>query len=85
MITFSPKRGMILMCDFDMATVQPEMRKVRCVVVVLPQSYNRRHPNAPGKCVVVPLSATEPRTVLVSRVAVPIEVYESLTKPTWAI
>ena len=85
MITFSPKRGMILMCDFDMATVPPEMRKVRRVVVVSPRSYNRPQRNAPGKCVVVPFSATEPRTVLASHVAVPIGVYQSLTKPTLAI
>ncbi len=85
MITFSPKRGMILMCDFDMATVPPEMRKVRRVAVVSPRSYNRPHRNAPGRCVVVPLSAMEPRTVQASHVAVPIGAYASLTKPTWAI
>jgi uncharacterized protein YifN (PemK superfamily) len=59
MITFTPKR--ILMCNFDMATVPPEMRKVRCLVVVSPRSYNHPIGHGPGKCIVVPFSATGPR------------------------
>lgn len=77
---------MILMCDFDMATVPPEMRKVRRVVVVSPKSYNKRPSmTVPGKCIVVPLSATEPREPQPSHVAIPTGRYASITKPVWAI
>lgn len=74
------------MCDFDMATVPPEMRKVRRVIVVSPKAYNKRPGmSTPGKCIVVPLSATEPRVVQPSHVPFPENRYPSLTKPTWAI
>ncbi|MFK0207987.1 type II toxin-antitoxin system PemK/MazF family toxin [Agrobacterium sp. NPDC090283] len=86
MITFTPSRGSILMCDFDMATVPPEMRKRRRVIVLSPKSYNKRPSMAvPGKCIVVPLSVTEPRTPQPSHVAIPDDRYASITKPVWAI
>ncbi|WP_432354696.1 type II toxin-antitoxin system PemK/MazF family toxin [Agrobacterium sp. rho-13.3] len=62
------------------------MRKIRRVVVVSPKSYNKRPSMViPGKCVVVPFSATEPRTTQPSHVPIPADAYESLTKPVWAI
>ena len=86
MISFTPSRGMILMCDFDMATVPPEMRKLRRVVVVSPKAYNKRPSmQIPGKCVVVPLSATAPRLPQPSHVSIPGNRYASITMPVWAI
>lgn len=85
MITFAPKRGTVLMCDFDLATVPPEMRKVRRVVVLSPRSYNRPHGGMAGKCVVVPFSATPPRMLMPSHVAVPAGIYRTLSKRVWAI
>ncbi|PZA09599.1 hypothetical protein DNX69_22785 [Rhodopseudomonas palustris] len=85
-INFVPERGRILMCDYDMARVPPEMEKIRRVVVVSPRSYNHRHGSRPGRCVVVPFSATDP-----DRHATPADVpfdgatYECLTVNTWAI
>lgn len=77
---------MILMCNFDMATVPPEMRKIRRVVVVSPKSYNKRPTmSSPGKCIVVPFSATEPRNSLASHVGIQVGFYRSLSKPVWAI
>lgn len=80
MITFVPERGHILLCDFDMANVAPEMRKKRRVVVVSPRSYNKAR-----RCVVVPFSATEPKMILSSHVPFAAGAYASLTVPTWAI
>lgn len=86
MITFVPQRGQILMCDFDMAgVVPPEMRKKRRVVVVSPRSHNRRHGVRPGRCLVVPFSASEPAMMTAAEVPFPDGVYRSLTVPTWAI
>lgn len=45
---------MILMCDFSTGFREPEMVKVRPVIVLSPQRHNRE------TCIVVPLSTTEP-------------------------
>ena len=89
MLSFSPLR------DFNMACVPPEMPKTRRVVVVSPRSYNYRviagrdaanNPiYAPGKCVVVPFSATAPRYLERSHVPFAAGQYKSLTLDTWAI
>lgn len=52
-ITFQPRLGTLLMCDFNTGFRPPEMVKVRPVVVV-----SRPHHSV---AVVVPLSCTEPR------------------------
>jgi uncharacterized protein YifN (PemK superfamily) len=80
MISFAPERGHILICDFDMANVPPEMRKKRRVVVVSPRSHNRAR-----RCVVVPFSGTEPNDMTAAYVAFPVGLYRSLSVPTWAI
>lgn len=80
MINFTPERGQILLCDYNMAGVPPEMRKVRRVMVVSPRSYNRA-----GRCVVVPFSATQPTTLEASHVPFPNGQYKALTVATWAI
>lgn len=84
-ISFVPRRGLILICDYDIARVHPEMNKRRRVVVVSPRSYNRRHGEGPGRCLVVPFSATEPRFLTPSMVPFPVGTYRSLTRASWAI
>jgi uncharacterized protein YifN (PemK superfamily) len=80
MISFVPERGHILLCDFDMANVPPEMRKKRRIVVVSPRSHNRAR-----RCVVVPFSATEPYEMTSAYVPFDAGLYRSLSIPTWAI
>ncbi len=58
MITFHPKRGTVLMCDFTTGFRQPEMVKKRHVVVVSPRY--RRHT---GLCLVVPFSTVAPHEI----------------------
>ncbi len=53
-ITFHPKAGMVLMCDFD-GYIAPEMVKTRPVVIVSPNHLERG-----GLYTVVPMSATAP-------------------------
>jgi uncharacterized protein YifN (PemK superfamily) len=85
-INFVRERGRILMCNYGMARVPPEMEKTRRCVVVSPRSYNGRHGQKPGRCLVVPFSATDP-----ARHKTPADVvfngntYECLTVETWAI
>ena len=79
-ITFVPRRGIMLVCNFDMGRVAPEMTKKRRVLVVSPRSYNRGH-----RCVVVPFSATKPHTVQAPHVFFAAHSYKVLTKDVWAI
>lgn len=85
-INFVPERGRILMCNYDMARVPPEMEKVRRCVVISPRSYNGRHGLRPGRCLVVPFSATDPaRHRTPADVTFDATTYECLTVETWAI
>jgi len=84
-LAFVPKRGHILICDFDMARVPPEMPKTRRVAVVSPKSYNMRHGLGPGRCIVVPFSASPPKLFRPSHIPFAAGAYASLTVPTWAI
>ena len=84
-IAFVPTRGSILICDFDMAYVPPEMRKARRAVVVSPRSYNRRHGTGPGRCVVVPFTASKPAVVTPADVPFTAGTYQSLSIDTWAV
>jgi uncharacterized protein YifN (PemK superfamily) len=79
-IKFIPERGHILLCNFDLANVPPEMRKKRRVLVVSPRSHNRAR-----RCVVVPFSATQPTDMTAAYVPFPSGIYASLSRPTWAI
>lgn len=54
-LLFSPKLGMVLICDFDSGFVPPEMTKKRPVIVVGEEMRGRV-----GTCLVVPTSTTEP-------------------------
>jgi uncharacterized protein YifN (PemK superfamily) len=85
-INFVPERGRILMCDYRVARIPPEMDKVRRVVVVSPRSYNQRHGSGPGRCLVVPFTATDPGALLrPADVHFKNGTYRSLTVDTWAI
>jgi uncharacterized protein YifN (PemK superfamily) len=54
-ITFHPRPGSLLICDYDTGFKAPEMVKRRPVVVISPRLRRRD-----GLCSVVPLSTTEP-------------------------
>ena len=56
-ITFYPKAGCVLMCDFS-GYVAPEMVKTRPIIVVSPNHLRRA-----GLHTVVPMSTTEPDNV----------------------
>jgi uncharacterized protein YifN (PemK superfamily) len=84
-INFVPERGRVLICDYDIARVSPEIDKVRRAVVVSPRSYNHRHGAGPGRCLVVPFSATKPYAVTPADVHFPVANYETLTVETWAV
>jgi uncharacterized protein YifN (PemK superfamily) len=85
-IDFAPERGRILMCDFDPGRIPPEMDKNRQVVVMSPRSYNRRHGEGPGRSLVVPFTATDPKDFL-TPADVPFRagLYKSLPDKSWAI
>lgn len=96
-ITFVPRRGAILMCDFGLDPsepwpsdprpigFEPEMTKVRRSVVVSPVAFNNRHGNRAGLCVVVPIS-TKPQKPVVPPFHVPLlrANYRALTADGWA-
>ena len=84
-INFVPGRGLILICDYDLARVHPEMNKSRRVVVVSPRSYNRRHGEGFGRCVVVPFTATEPKVANPALVSISAGRYQSLPRNSWAV
>lgn len=83
-ITFIPKRGAILMCDFDMAFVPPEMIKFRQAVVLSVQGMNHRHGTGPGLCTVIPFSTVPPATPGIDDIFFPAGRYRSLKKDSWA-
>lgn len=56
-LPYHPKQGEVLRCDYS-NLVDPEMSKVRWVVVVSPKFLNR-----PSLCTVVPLSTSPPRKI----------------------
>lgn len=54
-LTFHPKPGMVLICDFTTGFKPPEMVKRRPVVVISPRPRRKTQ-----LCIVVPLSTTPP-------------------------
>ena len=78
-INFHPKRGTVLICDFNGRP--PEMVKRRHVVVVSPRY--RRHT---GLCLVVPFSTVEPDEIEPHRYQIPLGRYDFFdpVTPTWA-
>lgn len=97
-ITFTPRRGGILMCEFGPdplnpetfplrqapVGVSPELWKFRQVVVVSPEALNHKHGTGPGVCLVVPFSATPPRSEDPWDVPFATGTYASLRKTSWA-
>ena len=57
-ITFYPKPGTVLMCDFNTGFTPPEMTKRRPVVVISP-----RYRRSGQICIIVPLSTKAPKSV----------------------
>lgn len=72
------------MCDFDMAFVDPEMRKKRQAVVVSILANNQRHALASGNCTVVPFTTVAPKTPSPDDIFIPAGTYWSLSKDSWA-
>ncbi len=54
-LTFHPKPGMVLICDYSTGFKPPEMVKRRPVVVISPRPRRKTQ-----LCIVVPLSSTPP-------------------------
>jgi len=79
-ITFHPKRGTVLICDFS-GFRPPEMVKRRHVVVVSPRY--RRHT---GLCLVVPFSTVPPHEIEPHHHEIPGGKYDffDAAKSTWA-
>jgi uncharacterized protein YifN (PemK superfamily) len=73
------------MCDFEYGRIDPSLGKVRRAVVVSPRSYNQRHGFGPGRCIVVPFSATPPANLTPAHLEFPADKYPSLTELTWAL
>ena len=62
------------------------MDKTRRVVVVSPRSYNERHGYGPGRCLVVPFSASHPGDrITPSDVFFARGKYSCLNADTWAV
>jgi mRNA interferase MazF len=79
-INFHPKRGTVLICDFD-GFKKPEMVKRRHVVVVSPRY--RRHS---GLCLVVPFSTVQPYEIEPHHYEIVCGRYDffDTLKPSWA-
>ncbi len=57
-LPYFPRRGEVLICDFDTGFQPPEMVKKRPVVVMSPKDSHHRQ-----LCTVIPFSTTEPTPV----------------------
>lgn len=80
-LKFRAKQGMILTCDFE-GMLQPEMIKIRKVVLVSPDNYHRT-----GLHSVIPLSTTPPEPIMshhhkLSQTS--LDSYESDSSDVWA-
>jgi mRNA interferase MazF len=80
-ITFHPRPGTVLICDFSTGFRPPEMVKRRPLVVVSPR---RRHHS--GLCLVVPFSTVSPKPVEAFHYVIPAGAYAFLhsQKDVWA-
>jgi mRNA interferase MazF len=58
-LSYHPKIGTLLICDYDTGFAPPEMVKRRPVVVISPQITKRV-----GLCTVIPLSTTPPENIM---------------------
>jgi mRNA interferase MazF len=76
-ISFVPKLGTMLLCDFSTGFRPPEMVKKRPVVVMSPSSRKRR------TCIVVPASTVAPIHHMSLAVALDAARYPFLDRSTW--
>ncbi len=97
-ITFTPRRGAILMCYFGPdplnphtfpvyeppVSAAPEVWKNRRAIVVSDDRLNHRHGAGPGLCTVVPCTSTPPRTEGPWDVPFLARSYRAFTKDVWA-
>ena len=77
-ITFFPKAGMILSCDFE-GYKHPEIVKKRPVVIVSPNHLSRF-----GLVTVIPLSSTPPNPVCAYHYLLPASPFPKSRKASWA-
>lgn len=84
-ISFAPKRGAILLCDFDMARVPPSIDKRRQVIVFSIDQFNHKHGAGPGRSMVVPITSQEPRTEGPEDVLIAVGKYWSFDEDCWAL
>ena len=79
-ISFHPKQGMVLFCNFDTGFIPPEMVKLRRVAIISPYQLNKR-----GICTVVPFSTSAPDAVMDFHHCIPAGryVFLSQTSDVW--
>jgi uncharacterized protein YifN (PemK superfamily) len=83
-ITFQPQRGAIILCDFDMARIHPEMDKNRQAIVFSITQLNHRHGRSAGHCTVIPTSSKPPKTIGPEDVLISCRKYWSFSVDSWA-
>lgn len=76
-LTFHPKAGVVVMCDFS-GFVAPEMVKTRPVIVVSPNHLER-----PGLHTVVPMSTTDPEKMQPYHLKLAKNPMPDTTGPVW--
>lgn len=77
-ITFFPKAGTVLVCDFR-GNEPPEIVSIRPVVVISPNHLRR-----PGLCTVVPLSTTAPDPIRPYHCRIDVDPLGGRTTVIWA-
>jgi uncharacterized protein YifN (PemK superfamily) len=82
-ITFAPRCGAILLCDFEMARVHPEIDKKRQAIVISITALNHKHGAYAGHCTVVPTSSREPKSIGPEDILIPVGKYWSFTVDSW--
>jgi len=84
-ITFAPRRGAILLCNFDMARVPPSIDKRRQVIVFSLTELNHKHGTGPGRSMVVPTTSQEPKTIGPEDVFIASGNYWSFEEDCWVL
>jgi uncharacterized protein YifN (PemK superfamily) len=82
-ITFQPKHGAILLCNFDLARIEPEMDKRRQVIVFSRTELNHRHGTYAGHCTVIPTSSKPPKTRGPEDILIRVGKYWSFSVDSW--
>lgn len=77
-LSYFPRQGEILICDFSTGFRAPEMVKKRPVIIISPRARTSR------LVTVVPLSSTEPRPVETCHYQLPAGAYPPARSTMWA-